>query len=165
MRDGGGEFTSYIRLAQGSRVVIEAGDLPLERPGPKRRGICLIRVSEETKASYLRASFLISFLFLLSFFKSSADMASTPWCLARSMSCWSPRTLSPDACQPLPSPSGHPLSCCSLVPDAHPRAGDTGKLDGSGETLVTLRVIVFEADLQLDRLKEISLLLVERVVE
>jgi hypothetical protein len=63
----------------------------LDRPGPSRRGICLIRVSEATKASYLRASFLMSFLFLLSFFKSSALMASTPPCLARSISCWSPR--------------------------------------------------------------------------
>src|SRR5689334_15589916 len=51
---------------------------PLERAGPRRRGTCLITVSEATKASYLRASFLISFLFLLSFFRSSADMASTP---------------------------------------------------------------------------------------
>jgi len=68
-------------------------NLPLERPGPKRRGICLIKASEAKKASYLRASFLMSFLFLLSFFKSSADIASTPWCLARSISCWSPRTL------------------------------------------------------------------------
>ena len=70
------------------------GNLPaLERPGPRRRGICLIRESEDRKASYLRASFLISFLFLLSFFRSSEDMASTPACLARSISCWSPRTL------------------------------------------------------------------------
>ena len=38
--------------------------LPLDRPGPRRRGICLIRESEATKASYLRASFLMSFLFL-----------------------------------------------------------------------------------------------------
>lgn len=50
-----------------------------------------MRVSEAMKASYLRASFLMSFLFLLSFLRSSALMASTPPCLARSMSCWSPR--------------------------------------------------------------------------
>jgi hypothetical protein len=31
-------------------------DVPLERPGPKRRGICLMRESEATKASYLLAS-------------------------------------------------------------------------------------------------------------
>lgn len=71
----------------------QRGNIPLERPGPKRRGICLMRPSEARKASYLRASFLMSFLFLFSFLRSSADMASMPWCLARSRSCWSPRTL------------------------------------------------------------------------
>lgn len=43
--------------------------LPLDRPGPSKRGICLIRVSEARKTLYLRASFLISFLFLLSFLR------------------------------------------------------------------------------------------------
>lgn len=74
--------------------VFEDGEnVPLDRPGPNRRGICLMRPSEATKASYLRASFLMSFLFLFSFLRSSADMPSMPWCLARSRSCWSPRTL------------------------------------------------------------------------
>jgi hypothetical protein len=50
-------------------------------------------VSEATKASYLRASFLMSFLFLLSFFKSSTEADSKPKCLARSRSCWSPMML------------------------------------------------------------------------
>lgn len=50
-------------------------------------------------------------------------------------------------------------------PDAHARTGDGGQLDGAGETLVTLGIIVFEADLELDRLEEVSLLLVEGVVE
>ncbi len=67
--------------------------IPLDKPGPRRRGICFIKESEARKASYLRASFLMSFLFLLSFLRSSEDMASMPWCLERSMSCWSPRTL------------------------------------------------------------------------
>src|ERR1700712_2595968 len=112
-------------------------NLPLDRPGPKRRGICLMRVSEAIKASYLRASFLMSFLFLLSFFKSSADMASTPPCFARSISCWSPRMLF--QCQsalcvfPFPGVFHH-------VPDAHARAGDDGETNGSGETLVTLGI-------------------------
>ena len=94
--DWGGEFTScksptlaFVQICG----MPKQRNIPFERPGPKRRGICLIKVSEATKASYLRASFLISFLFLLSFFKSSEDMASTPACLARSISCWSPRTL------------------------------------------------------------------------
>jgi hypothetical protein len=105
------DLTSSILAARSSLCETGVGNFPaLERPGPRRRGICLMRASDETKASYLRASFLMSFLFLLSFFKSchivstcfarrgvehrltSVLMASTPWCLARSISCWSPRT-------------------------------------------------------------------------
>ena len=131
----------------------------MERPGPKRRGICLMRVSEATKASYLRASFLINFLFLLSFFKSSEDMASTPPCLARSISCWSPRMLPSSQPKPL-----HP--CYSVdIPDAHTRAGNNGQTNSSGETLVTLRIIVLEADLEFDGFEEVSLLGLERVFE
>jgi len=51
---------SFDRLQEQRR------ERPLERPGPRRRGICLIRVSEARKASYFFASFLTSFLFLLS---------------------------------------------------------------------------------------------------
>jgi len=85
--DWGREFTSCRHVRDWIDMRRIAGSLPLERPGPNRRGICLMRVSEATKASYLRASFLINFLFLLSFFKSSEDMASIPPCLARSISC------------------------------------------------------------------------------
>lgn len=46
----------------------------------------------------------------------------------------------------------------SVVPDGHVGARDTGELDGSRETLVTLRVIVLETDLELDGLEEVSLL-------
>lgn len=46
----------------------------------------------------------------------------------------------------------------SVVPDGHVGARDTGKLDGSRETLVTLRVIVLKTDLELDGLEEVSLL-------
>src|SRR5258705_9769868 len=86
------------------------GNFPaLERPGPSRRGICLINVSEDKKASYFLASFFTSFLFLFSlrhdinanerrgetlftnFFKSSTDMYSRSICLARSMSAASAR--------------------------------------------------------------------------
>ena len=77
MRDGRGEFTSYC-LVSILIVSRQLDNMPLERPGPKRRGICLMRVSDAMKASYFRASFLISFLFLLSFLRSSLDMASTP---------------------------------------------------------------------------------------
>uniref|UniRef100_K3WQN6 Uncharacterized protein n=1 Tax=Globisporangium ultimum (strain ATCC 200006 / CBS 805.95 / DAOM BR144) TaxID=431595 RepID=K3WQN6_GLOUD len=48
------------------------GNLPaLLRPGPNRRGICLIKVSDARNASYFLANFLMTFLFLLNFFKSS----------------------------------------------------------------------------------------------
>lgn len=45
------------------------------------------------------------------------------------------------------------LGCMSRegsLPDAHSRAWDTRQLDSPGETLVTLRIIIFEADLELD---------------
>lgn len=105
------DLTSLILLFRSSACETGAGNFPaLERPGPRRRGICLMRASEARKASYLRASsvqplisrriapttgeyiLLMSFLFLFSFLRSSALMASVPWCLARSISCWSPRT-------------------------------------------------------------------------
>jgi hypothetical protein len=42
--------------------------------------------------------------------------------------------------------------------DGHVGAGDGGQLDGAGETLVTLGVIVLQADLELNGLKEVALL-------
>jgi len=50
----------------------------LLRPGPRRRGICLMTDSEAKKAWYFFASFLTSFLFLLSFFRDSTSMFSNP---------------------------------------------------------------------------------------
>merc|ERR1712029_398014 len=76
-----------------SEWVHMVGNLPaLFRPGPNRRGICLIRASEAMKASYFLANFLTSFLSLLSFFKSSALMEGMPLDLASSQCCWSPST-------------------------------------------------------------------------
>jgi len=49
--------------------------------------------------------------------------------------------------------------------DAHARARDARELDGARETLVTLRVIVLEADLELDGLEEVALLLFVGVLE
>lgn len=57
------------------------------------------------------------------------------------------------------------LSGFRIVPDGHVGAGDLGELDGTRETLVTLGVVVLEADLELDGLEEVALLLIERVVE
>jgi hypothetical protein len=51
------------------------------------------------------------------------------------------------------------------VPDGHVWAGNLGEADGSRETLVTLRIIVLEADLQLDGLEEVALLGLQGVFE
>lgn len=51
------------------------------------------------------------------------------------------------------------------APDGHVGAGDSRQLDGAGETLVTLGVVVLQADLKLNGLVEVTLLLIERVVE
>jgi hypothetical protein len=51
------------------------------------------------------------------------------------------------------------------IPDGHVWAGNLGKADGSRETLVTLRIIVLEANLQLDGLEEVALLGLQGVLE
>merc|ERR550514_731229 len=69
------------------------GNLPaLLRPGPRRRGICLIRVSEARNASYFLANFLTTFLFLLNFLRPSTSFQSMP--MASAFSTWTalPRT-------------------------------------------------------------------------
>lgn len=52
-----------------------------------------------------------------------------------------------------------------LLPDGHVGTWDLGELDGTRETLVTLRVIVLEADLEFDGLEEVALLLFVGVLE
>jgi hypothetical protein len=49
--------------------------------------------------------------------------------------------------------------------DRHAWAGDSRKLDSARETLVTLRVIVLQANLQLDGFEEVTLFGVLGVVE
>ena len=57
------DFTSSTLATMFSLWVSKEGNLPaLFRPGPRIRGICLIRDSEAKKASYFLASFLTSFL-------------------------------------------------------------------------------------------------------
>lgn len=51
------------------------------------------------------------------------------------------------------------------APDGHVGTRDGGQTDGTGETLVTLGVVVLQTDLKLDGLEEVSLLLILRVVE
>merc|ERR1719203_245300 len=72
-------FTSSIFSCISSDDDNKVGNLPaLVKPGPKRRGICLIMLSLAVKKSYLLASFFTNFLFLLSFFKSSTLMCGMP---------------------------------------------------------------------------------------
>ena len=54
---------------------------------------------------------------------------------------------------------------CEILPDAHAGAGNNGEANGSGETLVTLRIIILEANLEFDGFEEVSLLSLERVFE
>jgi hypothetical protein len=56
-------------------------------------------------------------------------------------------------------------SCSSNVPNGHAGARNLGEADGSRETLVTLGVIVLEADLKLDGLEEVSLLGLQGVLQ
>mmetsp|Transcript_18542 Transcript_18542/g.46770 ORF Transcript_18542/g.46770 Transcript_18542/m.46770 type:complete len:205 (+) Transcript_18542:310-924(+) len=86
------DLTSSTLSDMMSPWVIRPGNLPaLLRPGPKRRGIILIRASEARKAWYFCASFLTSFLFLLSFFRSSTFIEGMLAFSADSQ-CWaSPR--------------------------------------------------------------------------
>lgn len=116
------DLTSSTLVFMFSLCVSREGNLPaLFRPGPRIRGICLIRDSEARKASYFLAtqrdsgksatlklipiisvskvhvpgcvpSFLTSFLFLLSFFRASMSMCGSSAALASSQCCWSPRT-------------------------------------------------------------------------
>ena len=54
---------------------------------------------------------------------------------------------------------------CKNAPDAHVGTRDGGQLDSARETLVTLGVIVLQTDLKLNGLEEVTLLLVERVLQ
>ena len=52
---------------------------PFDKPGPNKRGICLINVSEARKASYFLASFLTNFLFLFSLIEVIMSISSSVW--------------------------------------------------------------------------------------
>jgi hypothetical protein len=57
------------------------------------------------------------------------------------------------------------LRAPGIVPDGHVGAGDDRELDGTRETLITHGIIVLQADLELDSLQKVALLLIERVVK
>merc|ERR1719193_169388 len=86
------ERMALTLFSSASLCVHSVGNLPaLLRPGPRRRGICLITDSDARKASYFLANFLTSFLFLFNFFKSSTLMKGMPLSLASSQWAWSPK--------------------------------------------------------------------------
>jgi hypothetical protein len=51
------------------------------------------------------------------------------------------------------------------VPNGHSRSGNNWQTDCSRETLVTLRIIVLEADLEFDGFEEVSLLGLQRILK
>lgn len=51
------------------------------------------------------------------------------------------------------------------VPNGHARTGNLGELNGAREPFISLGIIIFEANLELDGLKKLSLLLVGGVFE
>ena len=51
------------------------------------------------------------------------------------------------------------------IPDVQIGTRHRRKLDGTRETLVTLDIVVLQTNLKLDRLEEVSLLFILRVVE
>ena len=53
----------------------------------------------------------------------------------------------------------------TALPDSHARSWDSRQFDGPRETLVTLRIIVLQADLELDCFEEVPLFLFQRVFQ
>eukprot|EP01139_Manchomonas_bermudensis_P014284 Amastigsp_a508340_48937.p3 type:complete len:170 gc:universal Amastigsp_a508340_48937:658-149(-) len=87
------ERISRIFSASESSFEMTVGNLPaLFRPGPSRRGICLMRLSEARNASYLAASSLTSFLSRLKFLRRSSDSESMPRAAAASQCLTLPST-------------------------------------------------------------------------
>mmetsp|Transcript_10848 Transcript_10848/g.26490 ORF Transcript_10848/g.26490 Transcript_10848/m.26490 type:complete len:224 (+) Transcript_10848:410-1081(+) len=85
------DLMSFTLPSRDSVCWHRVGNLPaLLRPGPSRRGICLITDSDARNCWYFFASFLISFLFLLSFLSASTSMWSMPTPCASSQCLASP---------------------------------------------------------------------------
>ena len=156
-------------LERSSAWEMGVGNFPaLERPGPSRRGICLIRASEAKKASYFFASFLTSFLFLLSLGPEISANGETRDFVYKLLQVIDRHVLEVDLLST--------VNVSSIGKDAnrHPWPGDiresantnktpvqlTAKtldlLYGSRETLVPLRVVIFQTDLQFDSLDKIA---------
>ena len=163
------ERTSVSLLERSSAWEMGVGNFPaLERPGPSRRGICLIRASDAKKASYFFASFLTSFLFLLSLGgEMNAGAKSERFCARTSSSrrrtctrgrfAWHGRyRRHQQGCKWTSLAVGR-LGVCERESDSC-TADNAGadSLYGSGETLISLWVVVFQTDLQFDGLDEVA---------
>merc|ERR1712179_757383 len=103
--------------------------------GPKRRGICFMMELEARKKLYLLASF-----FLLLVLVQRLQRLNIHAVNASGLGLIDMEGISEDA-------------------DRHGWAGHVGQLDGASETLVLLRVVVLEHNLELDGLQELALLL------
>ena len=152
MRDGSGELSGL-----GQTRTQETGDLLDQGVGSHESIVLASELLDELLVlvellQVLRVCQLCSRALAVSRVLTSVDMASTPWCLARSISCWSPRTQMdmPGNCQPLLLQRSMRAQLTGT--------GNSGELDSSRETLVTLGVVVLEADLELDGLEEVPLL-------
>ena len=140
----------------------------MERPGPRRRGICLMRASEAKKASYFLASFLTSFLFLLSLDSSSIyKFACSHKSLTSSnhrQTCTRGQFALHDRyqqhqreCKWTCAGGGHSGAWTGHVNNSiRIRPVRVYALDGTRETLITLGVVVLETNLELDRLNEVT---------
>merc|ERR1711973_247495 len=122
--------------------VRRAGNLPaLFSPGPKRRGICLIKDSEARKALLL-GKLLNLLLVLVKLLQIVCAHAG-------------------DALR-------FGLVTMLLITEhanLELRAGDVLQLDGARETLVLLGIVVLEADLEVHSLHEVPLLGLEGVLQ
>ena len=112
-----------------------------------------MRTSEARKASYFLASFLTSFLFLLSLSAAFSTTTSRAYNDNLLLQVINGHVLELDL-----------LSTIDIVgigknADGHARTGDVGELNSARETLVTLGIVVLETNLQLDGLDEVTLLL------
>merc|ERR1719453_343642 len=130
-------FISLILPSRSSCGLHNVGNLPaLFRPGPSRRGICLIKLSEATNAWYFFGEFLDQLLVLVEVLEALSILELK----AERSGLFAMVRIAEDA-------------------DAHLWAGNVRQLDVARETLVLLRIVLLKANLELNRLNEVTLLL------
>merc|ERR1712233_207643 len=127
-------FISAILAFMSSPAAKILGNLPaLFKPGPNNRGICRIKASEAKKASYFLASFLTNFFVLVELFQV---IDGHVWDVVF---------------------DGF-IDMGLVSEDANGEFWSSGvwELDGTGESLVLLWIVVFEHDLKLNGFSEFS---------